>query len=118
MEFNVGTLLPRKYLMVIRTNYSYGGVFDIYVNNQKVIADFDYQTKNTLFPSQIRFKSVLPNKFYTTTFSNPWVSFDCFITPTQYGTCSIKFVYKKACTSTNIINRGLSIDYIDFKPYW
>lgn len=118
IQFNVANLLPRKYLMVIRTNYSYGGVYDIYVNDTKVIADFDYQTKNTLFPSQIRFKSAVTGKFYTTTWSNPWVSFDCFITPTDYGTCRIKIVNKKACANTTLINRGLSIDYIDFKPYW
>lgn len=119
-EFNVNRLLPRKYLMVIHTNYSYGGIFDIYVNDQLVVSDFNYQTKNTLWAfNGIRFPSVTGKliKTYTATWSNPWINFDCFITPTVYGTCKIKVVYKGKCAS-NKINPGISIDYIDFKPYW
>jgi Fasciclin domain. len=120
IEFNFGYLLPRNYLMVIRTNYTYGGIFDIYVNNVKVIADFNYQSKNK-YPAGVQFLSVTGKK-YPSYFSKSlqltsWVCFDQYITLTEYGKCNIKIVYKGKC-ATSIINPAISLDYIDFRPYW
>jgi hypothetical protein len=110
LEFNVKSLFPRKYLMVVRTNMYNGGVYDIYVNDVKVkTLDWnDYAARRYSLPS------VTGKKIFSST--NNYNRFDCWVDGVikDYGEVRVKFVYKGP--SKNLTNNGLVIDYIDFVP--
>jgi hypothetical protein len=107
VEFNVENLLPRKYLMVIRTHINVGGIYNIYVNGN-LVKTFDYYTftlnKGLYYGvSGIRY---VPDGAYN--------CFDCWVENLQeYGKAKIKFEYKEP---GNVRLNGLVIDYIEFVP--
>jgi hypothetical protein len=112
VEFNVDNLFPRKYLAVVRTNLSYGGKYNIYVNG-KFVKYIDYSSFSrgvyTSPESGIR---------YTWDAGRIFISFDFWIDTDEleeYGKSKIKFEY--IGPSSGVRFRGLSIDYIEFKPY-
>ncbi len=108
LEFNVETLFPRKYLMVVRTHMYVGGIYDIYVNDELVLhIDFyDYVLNRELWYS-VTGKRYKPEGAFN--------KFDCWVVNTNdYGNAIIKFVYRGPST---VLSNGLVIDYIDFVPY-
>jgi uncharacterized surface protein with fasciclin (FAS1) repeats len=108
LEFNIDKLFPRKFLMVVRTNLNFGGLYDIYVNDVLVRSiNYVIDFKNA------RCTSVDPTigTYYAT--KTGYISFDCWVNNlTEYGKAKIRFVYKGPSTPY----RALSIDYIDFIP--
>lgn len=113
VEFNIDNLWPRKYLMVVRTNYNYGGKYNVYVNNV-LVKTIDYIADNIIPSGDFAYASVIPPKRYYVGKAG-YISFDCWVNSlTEYGKAKIKFEYIGPSTT---LYQALSIDYIDFKPY-
>lgn len=108
LEFNVKTLFPRKYLMVFRTLMRTGGLYEIYVNDQRV-KTFDYDVYN--YNSGIIY-GVAGTRYRP---SDGYNRFDCWLDVLEtYGQAKIRIEYKGPSTLTS---NGLVLDYIDFVPY-
>ncbi len=108
LEFTSPPLFPRKYLMVVRTHMDIGGIYDIYVNDQ-LVKTFDYY--DYLLYRGLMF-SVIPGVRYLP--EGRFNRFDMIVESIQeYGKAKVKFVYK---APGNVLNNGLVIDYIEFKP--
>jgi hypothetical protein len=110
LEFNVRTIFPRKYLMVVNTKMFVGGIYDIYVNDELVMTmnwkDYEYN-------KGIRW-SVNGEDIYIPT-KQGYNRFDCFIeNKLDYGTTRIRFDY---VGPGGVLSNGLLIDYIEFFPY-
>ena len=108
LEFQIKTLFPRKYLMVVRTHMYVGGIYDIYVNDELVmdIDYYDYVLDRELFYSVTgaRYKP-----------EGGFNRFDCWVdNKNEYGNTTVKFVYREP---GKVQSNGLVIDYIDFVPY-
>ena len=98
---------PQKYLMVVRTNMIYGGVYDIYVNDE-LVKTFDYF-------DFIRFgqiiRSVTGKRYFPEGVYN---KFDMWVDNIpEYGRAKIRFEYK---SPGFITDNGFIIDYIEFIP--
>ena len=108
VEFDSQNLFPRKYLMVIRTHMDYGGIYDIYVNDE-LIRTFDYRDFS-LYPFGL--PSVNGEDYYI--LEGRFNRFDMYVDNiTTFGKAKIRFDYKEpGQTSSN----GLVVDYIDFVP--
>jgi uncharacterized surface protein with fasciclin (FAS1) repeats len=107
LDFNIRTLFPRKYLMVIRTHMYVGGIYDIYVNDELVMTMdwYDYVRNREVWFSAAG-GVYRPESGYN--------RFDCFIeNKLEYGQTRIKFVYKEP---GRVQNNGLVIDYLEFVP--
>lgn len=107
LEFNIGTLFPRKYLMVVRTHMYVGGIYDIYVNDELVMTMdwYDYVRNREVWFS-VAGGAYRPEGGYN--------RFDCFIeNKLEYGQTKIRFEYKEP---GRVQSNGLVIDYIDFVP--
>ena len=107
LEFNIETLFPRKYLMVVRTHMYVGGIFDIYVNDDLVMTMdwFDYVLNRGVWFSAAG-GVYRPEGAYN--------RFDCFIeNKLEYGQTWIKFVYREPGRTQS---QGLVMDYIEFVP--
>jgi hypothetical protein len=110
VEFKIGSLFPRKYLMVVRTHMYVGGIFDIYVNDDDepvmTMDWYDYVRNREIWFS-------VTGKVYKP--EGAFNKFDCLIeNDVAYGETTIRFVYTG---SGNVQSNGLVIDYIDFLPY-
>jgi len=109
LEFTLDNLLPRKYLMRVRTNMDVGGLYNIYMNNE-LIKTFDWRDfilYRQVIPSVIPGERYYPDGVYNT--------FDCWLENlTEYGKARMKFEY--AGPSTNVRLNGLILDYIEFVP--
>lgn len=109
LEFNVKTLFPGKYLMIVRTHMYVGGIYDIYLNDELVLTIdyYDYALNWELWFSANGQEIYKPE--------GPYNRFDCFVDKqNEYGNTKVKFVYREP---GNVQNNGLVIDYIDFVPY-
>ncbi len=107
LDFNIETLFPRKYLMVIRTHMYVGGIYDIYVNDELVMTMdwYDYVLGREVWFG-VAGDVYRPEAGYN--------RFDCFIeNKLDYGQTRIKFVYREPGL---VQNNGLVIDYIEFVP--
>ena len=107
LDFNVRTLFPRKYLMVVNTHMYVGGIYDIYVNDELVMTMdwYDYARNREIWFS-------VTGGIYRP--SGGLNRFDCYVeNKLEYGTTRIKFVYREP---GRVSNNGLVIDYIDFIP--
>jgi len=107
LEFDVENLLPRRYLMVVRTYMEVGGVYNIYVNDElvKSIDYYDYTLYKGIFPS-------VTGKRYIK--EGPYNYFDCWVESIyDYGKTRIKFEYVEP---GRVRLNGLVIDYIEFIP--
>ena len=108
VEFLSRPMFPRRYLFVVRTNMYFGGVYDIYVNDElvKTFDYYDYQRFKKIMPSVITGKRYIAvenfNKF------DFWVD-----NITEYGQARIRFEYKGP---SNVQYNGLMLDYIDCVP--
>ncbi len=108
LEFKGPSLFPRKYLMIVRTHMDYGGIFDFYVNDE-LVRTFDYY-------DYILYRGVLPGTLPGTRYipQGRFNSFDMLVDNiTEYGGAKIKIDYKGP---SYVLNNGLVIDYIEFKP--
>ncbi len=107
VEFNVDNLLPRKYVMLIRTHMEVGGIYEIYVNDE-LVKTFDYYYY-VLYKGiywSVTGKRYLPEGAYN--------YFDCWVENLQeYGKAKIRFEYKEP---GKVRLKGLIFDYIDFIP--
>ena len=108
VEFNIDNLFPRKYLMVFRTNWSVGGIYDIYVNDQLVkTMDYnEYLLRKSHIIYSVTGKMYLPQGSFS--------KFDCWLDNlTEYGKAKVKLVYTGPST---VLYNGLVLDYIEFIP--
>lgn len=108
VEFESQPIFPRKYLMVVNTNMNYGGIYDIYVNDE-LVRTFDYY-------DFVRFRqynfSVTGERYAPNGNLN---RFDMWVENiTKYGPAKIRFEYKGP---GNVIDNGFLIDYISFIPW-
>jgi hypothetical protein len=114
LQFNIDNLWPRKYLMVVRTSYNYGGKYKVYVNDV-LVKTIDYIKDNIITSGDIAYASVISPKRYYISKKGAYISFDCWVNNlTEYGKAKIKFEYVGPSTT---LYQALLIDYIDFKPY-
>lgn len=109
LEFYTESLFPQKYLMVVRTNMYYGGVYDIYVNDE-LVKTFDY-FDFILSLSDGYMTSVTGERYFPEGVYN---KFDMWVdNVSEYGRAKIRFEYK---SPGFITDNGLIIDYIEFIP--
>lgn len=107
VEFYTESLFPQKYLMVVRTNMLYGGVYDIYVNDE-LVQTFDY-FDFIRFGEVIR--SVTGKRYFPEGVYN---RFDMWVENiSEYGRAKIRFEYKSPGAITD---NGFIIDNIEFIP--
>ncbi len=108
MEFNIDNLFPRRYLMVVRTSVTIGGIFNIYFNGDlvKTIDSYDYVLNPWIYPS------VIPGKVYRP--ENGFSRYDCWLDNTNpYGQATIKYEW---VGPGSMPSSGLIFDFIDFVP--
>lgn len=108
VEFTTLPLFPRKYLMVVNTNMNYGGIYDIYINDE-LVRTFDYY-------DFVRYKqsnfSVTGQRYLPTGNFN---RFDMWVEGIkEYEGVKIRFEYKGPGFA---VDNGFLIDYISFIPY-
>jgi len=108
VEFITQPIFPRKYLMVVNTNMNYGGIYDIYVNDE-LVRTFDYY-------DFVRFRqynfSVTGERYAPNGNLN---RFDMWLENiTEYGPAKIRFEYKGPGF---VGDNGFLIDYISFIPW-
>ena len=113
LEFNVENLLPRKYLMTIRTHMEVGGIYNVYVNDE-LVRTFDYG-------DYIKYRGIIRSeggRCNPITLSGRYVPeesfnyFDCWVENlTEYGRAMIKFEY---AGPGSVSTKGLVLDYIEF----
>lgn len=109
IEFNIESLFPRRYLMVVRTHMYVGGIFDIYVNDDPVISMdwYDYVRNREIW------FSVNGVDLYQA--EGNFNRFDCFAeNRAGYGETRIRLEYRQP---GRVQSNGLVIDYIEFIPY-
>ena len=107
VEFKSPALFPRRYRMVVATHMDFGGVYDIYVNDE-LVKTFDYY-------DFLRFRgiifSVTGQRFVPTGRFN---KFDMWVDNiTEYGKAKVRFEYK---APGFVQNNGFVLDYIEFIP--
>ena len=105
LEFMTEPLFPRRYLFVVRTHMDYGGIFDIYVNDQlvKTFNYADYTINRGIINSSVEGVRFLPDGRYN--------KFDFWVDNiTEYGKAKVRFEYKGPSTMRA---NGLVLDYIE-----
>jgi hypothetical protein len=108
VEFKSKPLFPRRYLFVIRTHMDFGGLYEIYVNDElvKTFDYYDFIRYRGIMPSAVSGKRYVPqgrfNKF------DFWVD-----NITEYGRAKIRLEYKGPSQAKF---NGLFIDYIGYFP--
>lgn len=113
LDFKSEPLFPRRYLVVVRTHMDYGGLYNIYVNDElvKTFDWYDFERARGGIINSVTGVRFIPvgryNKF------DFWVE-----NQTEYGEANIRFEYAGPGTPvSNVrINNGLFIDYIEFLP--
>jgi hypothetical protein len=109
VEFVIDYLFPREYLMVVKTHMTVGGIYDVYVNDEIVKEDFNY---DDYVINRWVYRSVTGKRHRADGVLN---IFDCWVdNKAEYGKTKVKFVYKGP--GTYVSNLGLVIDYIEFIP--
>lgn len=107
IEFNFPNLFPGNYLMVVRTNMHIGGIYDIFINDiyEYTMDYFDFMDWNGVWLGE-------SGTYYRP--DGAFNSFDVLVNNTaDYGKTRVKFVYTEP---GEVLNNGLTIDYIDFIP--
>jgi hypothetical protein len=112
VEFKIENIFPRKYLMVVRTNINYGGVYDVYLNDQK-IKTMDYHDYY-LLDYRWSYISVVPGKNYYPEAQGYHKWDEWAVNEAPYGEARLRFEYKGP---SELVNPALLIDYIDFIPW-
>jgi len=115
LEFKTGFLFPRRYVMVVRTHMDYGGIYNIYVNDE-LVKTFDY------YDYVINWGGII----YSVTLNSETLDYNYFIPEgsfnkfdmyvdnlTEFGRATVRFEY---IGPGNAPSQGLVIDYIEFLP--
>ena len=108
VEFPGVNLFPRKYRMEVLTHMDVGGIYDIFVNDVKVLTFnyYDYVKLRGIINSVVKGVKFVPKGRYN--------KFDCYVDNiTDYGKPIIRFEYKGP---GNVPGNGLAIDAIYFIP--
>ena len=111
LEIKIDNLFPRKYLMVVRTNQNFGGIYDVYMNDQ-LIRTMDY---GDYYKSDYRwyYYSVAGRRYFPQ--SQGYHHWDAWAENTKpYGEATLRFEYRGPA---NLVNPALLIDFIDFIPW-
>ncbi len=106
MEFKTEPLFPRRYLFVVRTHMDYGGVYDIYVNDE-LVKTFDWY-------DFIKLKGIIPSSVPGVRFvaDGRYNKFDFWVENiTEYGKAKVRFEYRGP--GTMIRANGLVLDYVE-----
>lgn len=106
VEFKTKPLFPRRYLVKIRTHMDYGGIYEIYINDQlvKTFDYYDFVRSRGIMQSAVTGVRYLPQGRYN--------NFDFWIDNiTEYGRANVRFEYKGP---GNAPNNGFIIDYMEF----
>lgn len=106
LEFKTEPLFPMRYLFVVRTHMDYGGVYEIYVNDE-LIRTFDWY-------DFIRLKGIIPSVIPGVRFiaDGRYNKFDFWVENiTDYGKAKIRFEYKGP--SNMVRANGLVLDYVE-----
>ncbi|MEX0988116.1 MAG: fasciclin domain-containing protein [Bacteroidales bacterium] len=112
LELKINNIFPRKYLMVVRTNKNFGGVYKVYLNDE-LIREMDYYD---YYKTDWRwyYYSVAGGRYFEE--SQGYHYWDAWaINEKPYGEAKLRFEYQGP--SAIVLNAGLLIDYIDFIPY-
>lgn len=115
LEFTTDYLFPKNYRMVVKTHMDYGGIYDVYVNNELVrtFDYYDFEYYGYILPgvsSGNIYDPSIVNYFPTGRFN----SFDMIVENINtFSKAKIKFVYKGP---GDVISNGLVIDKITFVP--
>jgi hypothetical protein len=107
VEFKGPNLFPRRYVMVVETHMDYGGIYDIYINNE-LVKTFDYYdfVRNRGLMLSVTGARYFPRGRYN--------KFDMYVdNVTSYDAVNIRFEYKGPGL---VPNNGLLLDYIEFQP--
>lgn len=106
VEFKSKPLFPRRYLVKIRTHMDYGGIYDIYINDQlvKTFDYYDFVRSRGIIQSAVAGVRYIPEGRYN--------NFDFWIENiTEYGRATVRFEYKGPGRAPN---QGFIIDYMEF----
>jgi hypothetical protein len=106
LEFKSEPLFPRRYLVKIRTHMDYGGIYDIYINDQlvKTFDYYDFVRTRGIIQSAVAGVRYIPQGRYN--------NFDFWLDNiTEYGSVKVRFEYKGP---GNAPNNGFIIDYMEF----
>lgn len=107
VEFNSPTLFPRRYILEIGTHMDFGGIYDIYVNDE-LVETFDYYDY-ILGRGVIR--SVTGDRFKPRGRFN---AFDMWVDNIlEYGKARIRIEYTGP---SFVANNGFVVDYFKFTP--
>jgi hypothetical protein len=108
VQFKGPNLFPGKYLMTVETHMDYGGLWNIYVNDElvKSFNYYEFYRMNGVIYS-VTGKRYFPRGRYN--------MFDMYVENiTSYEEVDIRFEYKGP--GTFVPYNGLLIDYIEFEP--
>jgi hypothetical protein len=114
LDLKIDNLFPRKYLMVVKSHRNFGGIYEVYLNNE-LIRTIDY---HDFFTSTYRYYylSVTGDRIYYDNLHPEYVKWDAFATNTQpYGDATLTFKY--IGPAETVLAPALLLDYIDFIPY-
>jgi uncharacterized surface protein with fasciclin (FAS1) repeats len=108
VEFSTRAIFPRKYLLVVNTNMGFGGIYDIYVNDE-LVRTFDYYdfVRYRQYNFSVTGERYVPNGNFN--------RFDMWVENIKnYGPVKIRFEYKGPGL---VGDNGFLIDYISFIPF-
>jgi hypothetical protein len=110
LEFNMPAQFPRDYILIVQTNMSYGGIYEIWVNDV-LAGTFDYY--DFIRFKGYNFSSVTGQRYFP---SGNFNKFDVLVDNlTEYGPVKVKFVYTGPGAS---FDNGFIVDYFSLKPYY
>ncbi len=105
IEFKTQPLFPRRYLFVVRVHMDYGGIYDIYVNDE-LVKTFD-------FYDFVKLKGIIPSSLDGVRFKpdGRYNKFDFWVENiAEYGKAEVRFEYKGPGLSRS---QGLILDYLE-----
>jgi hypothetical protein len=109
LEFTMPSQFPRDYILMVQTNMFYGGIYDIYVNDE-LKGTFDYY--DFIRFKEYNYSSVTGERYFP---KGNFNTFDVLVDNlTEYGPVKLKFVYTGPGES---FDNGFIIDYFALQPY-
>lgn len=109
IEFNLPAQFPRDYILIVRTNMQYGGIWDIYVNDEKK-GTFDYY--EFIRNDGVIWSDVTGERYFP---EGNFGRFDVLVdNQAVYGPVKVKFVYTGPGDS---FDNGFIVDNFALKPF-
>lgn len=109
VEFYMPAQFQRDYILIVTTNMQYGGIYDIYINDEKkgTFDYYDFLTNGGVIWSDVTGERYFPKGNFG--------KFDVLVDNlTEYGPVKVKFVYTGP---GGAFDNGFVIDYFSLKPY-